>query len=55
MKKLLTILIGLTAVLTAAAQMQDPIHFHSELKRISDYVESLKQDSLTRHKEPKKA
>ena len=36
MKKLLTILIGLTAVLTAAAQMQDPIHFHSELKRISD-------------------
>ena len=36
MKKLLTILIGLTAVLTAAAQMQDPIHFRSELKRISD-------------------
>ena len=36
MKKLLTILIGLTAVLTAAAQMQDPIHYHSELKRISD-------------------
>ena len=36
MKKLLTILIGLTAVLTAAAQMQDPIHFHPELKRISD-------------------
>jgi len=36
MKKLLTILIGLTAVLTAAAQMQDPVHFRSELKRISD-------------------
>ena len=26
----------LTAVLTAEAQMQDPIHFRSELKRISD-------------------
>ena len=31
------------------------IRIPRELKRISDYVESLKQDSLTRHKEPKKA
>ena len=31
------------------------IRIPRELKRISDYIESLKQDSLTRHKEPKKA
>lgn len=31
------------------------IRIPRELKRISDYVESLKQDSLTRHKESKKA
>ncbi len=31
------------------------IRIPRELKRISDYVESLKQDKLTRHKEPKKA
>ena len=36
MKKLLTILILMVAVLTAEAQMQDPVHFRSELKRISD-------------------
>ena len=31
------------------------IRIPRELKKISDYVESLKQDSLTRHKEPKNA
>ena len=31
------------------------IRIPRELKKISDYVESLKQDSLTRHKESKKA
>ena len=36
MKKLLTILILLTSLLTAEAQMQDPVHFRSELKRIND-------------------
>ena len=36
MKKLLTILILMVAVLTAEAQLQDPVHFRSELKRISD-------------------
>ena len=36
MKKPLTILLLLLAVITAAAQMQDPVHFRSELKTISD-------------------
>ena len=36
MKKTLTILVMLVAVLTAAAQMQDPVHVRSELKKISD-------------------
>ena len=36
MKKTLTILLLLLAVLTAAAQMQDPVHVRSELKKISD-------------------
>ena len=36
MKKTLTILVLLLAVLTATAQMQDPVHVRSELKKISD-------------------
>ena len=36
MKKTLTILVMLVAVLTVAAQMQDPVHVRSELKKISD-------------------
>ena len=36
MKKTLTILALLLAVLTATAQMQDPVHVSSELKKISD-------------------
>ena len=36
MKKTLTILVFLLAVLTATAQMQDPVHVRSELKKISD-------------------
>ena len=36
MKKTLTILVMLLAVLTATAQMQDPVHVRSELKIISD-------------------
>ena len=36
MKKLLSTLLLLLSVLTIKAQMQDPVHFHSELKRISD-------------------
>ena len=36
MKKTLTILALVLAVITAAAQMQDPVHFRSELKTISD-------------------
>ena len=36
MKKTLTILVLLLAVITATAQMQDPVHVRSELKKISD-------------------
>ena len=36
MKKLLSTLLLLLSVLTIKAQMQDPVHFRSELKRISD-------------------
>ena len=36
MKKTLTILLLLLAVMTATAQMQDPVHVRSELKTISD-------------------
>ena len=36
MKKLLTTLILWMSVLTAGAQMQDPVHFSSELKKTSD-------------------
>ena len=36
MKKALTTLVLLLAVMTVAAQMQDPIHVRSELKKISD-------------------
>ena len=36
MKKTLTILALLLAVLTATAQIQDPVHVRSELKKISD-------------------
>ena len=36
MKKLLSTLLLLLTVVTIHAQMQDPVHFHSELKRISD-------------------
>ncbi len=36
MKKALTTLVLLLAVMTVAAQMQDPVHVRSELKKISD-------------------
>ncbi|MBE6261612.1 MAG: DUF255 domain-containing protein [Prevotella sp.] len=36
MKKALTIFVFLLAVMTATAQMQDPVHVRSELKTISD-------------------
>ena len=36
MKKALTIFVFLLAVVTATAQMQDPVHVRSELKKISD-------------------
>ena len=36
MKKALTIFVFLLAVVTATAQMQDPVHVRSELKTISD-------------------
>ena len=36
MKKALTLFVFLLAVVTATAQMQDPVHVRSELKKISD-------------------
>ena len=36
MKKAFTTFILLLAVMTVAAQMQDPVHVRSELKKISD-------------------
>ena len=46
MKKVFTTFILFLAVMTVAAQMQDPVHVRSELKKISDSEDLFRPRSM---------